>query len=179
MNNLLEIWKDIPDYKGFYRVSNMGKIKRLIGNKCKIERILKQNNGDKYGHLTVLLSKNGVGKHKYVHRLVLEAFIGICPKGMECRHLDGNPKNNKLDNLCWGTRSDNQKDSVKHKTKSNGNQKRENNNNAKLNNWKVRIINRLLEDKFLTQKDIAQIFNTSQSQISNIKNNKIWNKPDA
>lgn len=42
------------------------------------------------------------GRNRRVHRLVLEAFVGPCPPGMECRHLDDDPRNNRLDNLAWG-----------------------------------------------------------------------------
>jgi hypothetical protein len=39
-----------------------------------------------------------------VHHLVLEAFVGPCPEGMECLHGDDIPDNNILSNLQWGTR---------------------------------------------------------------------------
>lgn len=45
---------------------------------------------------------------------------------------------------------------------------------AKLNEWKIRIIKRLSEDRYLTQKEIAKIFNVSQQTISRIVNNKTW-----
>src|SRR5262249_28995701 len=41
------------------------------------------------------------------HRLKLEAFRGPCPSEMECRHLDSNPLNNKLENLVWGMPAEN------------------------------------------------------------------------
>ena len=47
---------------------------------------------------------------RYIHRLVLESFVGPCPDGMETRHLDGNRENNHFQNLCWGTHSENMKD---------------------------------------------------------------------
>jgi hypothetical protein len=53
-----------------------------------------------------------------VHHLVLLAFKGPCPKGMEARHLDGDPSNNKISNLRWGTPKKNMQDRDKHgKTK--------------------------------------------------------------
>lgn len=50
-----------------------------------------------------------------VHRLVLAAFAGPCPDGMECRHLDGNPNNNNLANLEWGTPLQNALDRKEHR----------------------------------------------------------------
>jgi hypothetical protein len=66
---------------------------------------------DKYGHLHVMV---GGRRSRAVHRMVLEAFVGPCPPGMMCRHLDGDPTNNRVENLEWGTRLRNSADMVKH-----------------------------------------------------------------
>ncbi len=71
----------------------------------------------KHGHLSVCLTDfNGVSMNKLVHCLVLEAFIGPRPNGMESCHWDGNPKNNKLDNLRWDTPTGNRADQIRHGT---------------------------------------------------------------
>ena len=56
------------------------------------------------------------GKARFVHRLVLEAFVGPCPDGMESRHLNGNQSDNCLTNLAWGTRHENSQDKKDHGT---------------------------------------------------------------
>lgn len=48
--------------------------------------------------------------HSYVHRLVLEAFVGPCPPGMEACHWNGIPGDNRLHNLRWDTPSANNAD---------------------------------------------------------------------
>ena len=53
----------------------------------------------KDGYLRVTLCQHGKTSRKYIHRLVLETFVGPCPLGMQCRHLDGNRSNNEVDNL--------------------------------------------------------------------------------
>jgi len=58
----------------------------------------------KSGHLTVACGK---GNSRYVHILVLEAFVGPTPKGKECLHANDVPWDNRWDNLRWGTRSEN------------------------------------------------------------------------
>lgn len=178
MNNIKEIWKDIPQYERIYQASNWGNIKRLVGYKCLVERILKSASCNKYGHQFIVLYKNNIRKECLVHRLVLETFIGPCPFGMECRHLDGNPKNNKLDNLCWGTKLENIQDRRMHGTESSGSRKGINqginNGMSTLNNWIVRIVRQLLKQKVLRQKEIAKIFSISDSVVSNIKYGKIW-----
>jgi hypothetical protein len=65
-------------------------------------------------------SPGGRSQTTAVHRIVLEAFVGPCPEGMECCHNDGNPRNNNVTNLRWDTRSANQMDSVRHGTKPQG-----------------------------------------------------------
>lgn len=106
-----EIFKSYP-LNSNYKVSNLGRVKSLprkvrIGNNWRNtdEKILKDCNSGLYEYRIVHL---GRGARKYVHRMVLETFVGNCPKGMECLHLDGDNKNNKLDNLKWGTHSDNE-----------------------------------------------------------------------
>lgn len=135
------------------------------------ERILKLSK-DSDGYLIVHLSKNNKKKLFKVHRLVLETFVGPCPPGMECRHLDGNPSNNFTGNLRWDTPKSNKND-----TKIHGRlpvQEGEKNNNAKLNDWKVRIIIRLLEDGCLTIKEIAELFDVCRQSINDIRDNKKW-----
>lgn len=113
-----EIWKDIPDYIGLYQASNLGLIRSLIKWNGTNSRILQQTSR-KDGRWKVVLCKNNKKKTHKVHRLILQTFVGKCPFGMECRHLDGDPGNNQLKNLCWGFHSDNEKDKVRHGTKTN------------------------------------------------------------
>lgn len=69
----------------------------------------------KSGHLAINLATDTRGWCRFlVHRLVLLAFVGPCPEGMECCHNDGDPLNNRLDNLRWDTRSANIADAIKH-----------------------------------------------------------------
>jgi hypothetical protein len=72
-----------------------------------------QTNGRGY-HLVFLAGRKTSSK---VHHLILEAFIGPRPNGMQCRHLDGNRSNNRLDNLAWGTPRENIHDSFRHGTR--------------------------------------------------------------
>jgi hypothetical protein len=68
----------------------------------------------------VHLRKDGEQFVRPVNCYVLEAFVGPCPSGMECRHLDGDVNNNNLQNLVWGTHLQNMRDSIKHGTFSHG-----------------------------------------------------------
>lgn len=166
-----ERWKDIHNYIGLYQVSNIGRIKRLKGFRRKNDRILKPVKRSKYGHGCVYLSKDSNKKQCFIHRLVLETFVGPCPEGMECRHLDGNPKNNKLSNLKWGTKKENQEDSKKHGTRVDNSGSKQ--WKAKLDDNKIREILQLLEMNE-SCASIANKFSVSVRNIYYIKQNKIW-----
>ena len=103
-----EIWKDIPDYEGYYQVSNLGRVKSLSRNvrhfrgglkKIKEKIInLEKTNKD---YLRVSLSKNGKIKRYSVHQLVAMAFLNHKPCGYELvvNHKNFIKNDNRLDNL--------------------------------------------------------------------------------
>ena len=91
-----EIWKDIKDYEGHYQVSNLSRVKSIKFGK---ERIMKQN--IRRGYYYVCLSKNGIAKNYFVHRLVAQAFIDNTDNLPQVNHKDENKLNNNVDNLEW------------------------------------------------------------------------------
>lgn len=156
--------KEIPNFPRYF-ASKSGKIWSEKSKKYLHPDILYN------GRLRVTLYKNGNQHRKYVHRLILETFIGPCLDEMECCHNNGNPSDNKLGNLRWSTRSENMKDAFRHGTK---NYHGENGPSAKLNRLQVRIIRRLLEFGILYQREIGEIFNVSQALVSCIKTRRHW-----
>lgn len=160
-----EMWKKINGYEKLYQISNCGQVKSLSRSTTR-GGILKLNK-HKSGHLYIKLCKDGKYESFQIHRLVLETFIGLCPVGMECRHLDGNPKNNRLNNLKWGTRSENVRDAIKHgKHKSPP-------VNAKVNIKDVPKI-KIMIKKDIPILEIAKFFNLSKSIVYDIKRGKTW-----
>ena len=103
-----EIWKPIPGYEGLYEVSDQGQV-RTFRRGAK-GRLLKPGRMTQ-GHLSVAL---GRGNSQCVHKLVLLAFVGPAPFKCECLHKNGDPSDNRLQNLRWGTRSENNIDAVLH-----------------------------------------------------------------
>lgn len=114
----MEIWKAIPGYEGRYEASTEGRIRsvdrtvysrnwstgkpfarRISG------RILRPGRYCKAGHLSVILGRRAPGTP--VHQLVMKTFVGPAPAGQEIRHLNGDPKDNRLKNLKYGTRTEN------------------------------------------------------------------------
>lgn len=112
-----EQWQDIPVYTKRYQASNLGRIRSLNRSVSqsrrrgvrKVKGQILTSISTSNGYLVVFIDKRA----KRIHRLVLEAFVGPCPKGQESRHLDSDRQNNCLDNLCWGTRSENAQDRLK------------------------------------------------------------------
>lgn len=116
-------WLPVPDYEGLYEISSHGQAHSLRKN-----IILKPSYSNTGGYPMVHLYKNGQGEGKYLHQMVMEAFVGPCPEGQEVRHLDGNPRNCRWapgneeetkaagGNLIYGTKRENQFDQVAHGT---------------------------------------------------------------
>ena len=90
-----EIWKDIKGYEGKYQISNLGKVKSLIGN----SKILKPE--IRTGYYSVSLMKNKKKHYYRIHRLVAEAFIPNPNNLPMVNHKDEDKLNNIASNLEW------------------------------------------------------------------------------
>lgn len=108
-----EVWKNIKGYEGLYQISNLGRIKSLPRNGTKPIETIKKTTVDKYGYLRVSLSNKNKRKKVLVHRLVAQAFISNPQNKPQVNHIDGNKKNNVLENLEWCTNSENMKHAYK------------------------------------------------------------------
>lgn len=107
----LEAWKPVPGWEMYYEVSDHGRVRRIAGGRGSRRGIKKNTISN--GRAVVSLNRPGVQETALVHRLVMEAFIGPCPDGMECCHNDGNSLNNWLVNLRWDTKQANAVDRVR------------------------------------------------------------------
>lgn len=129
---------------------------------------------DKDGYVCVCLYHER--KHYvHVHTLVLEAFVGPKPSGMECCHGDGDRTNNRLENLRWGTSGENYKDCVKHGTAILGKYKfaGEESGRAKLSESDVVRI-RQLRDCGEKLMKLAAMYGVSYGCISSIVHRRNW-----
>ncbi len=110
-----EQWKWVVGYKGYYQISNLGRVRSVDRVVCHKYGGLAKRKGqirslttsDKYDHLAVSLWAGGVRQTNKVHKLVAAAFIGPCPKGMEVCHGPNGVSDNSVGNLLYGTRSEN------------------------------------------------------------------------
>lgn len=112
-------WRPVVGHEGIYQVSDTGEVRSVSyvdqrGSRRR-GRTMRQSTA-KSGHKWIQLrDRKSVG----VHRLVLLAFVGPCPEGMEACHINGDPADNRVENLRWDTRSENQRDRVRHGTNHN------------------------------------------------------------
>lgn len=107
----------VPGWEDLYEVSDLGQVRSLPrkvrtrggGQRTSPGRILKPGTYDD-GHKHVTFSRDGKTKCYQVHKVVLLAFVGPCPDGLQVRHLNGIPDDNRLENLMYGTLIENMQD---------------------------------------------------------------------
>ena len=168
-----EIWKDIPGYEGKYQASSLGRVRSLnrkVKGRCHYtgkefyrsvsSRILKPGQFCKSGHISVVLGHGKAGTP--VHQLVMKTFVGNAPTGMEVLHINGIPTDNRLENLRYGTRTENILDIYYQGGK-----------------WRKLSINDVKAIRFglycgIKGCELAQMFNISQQVISKIKKGRCY-----
>jgi hypothetical protein len=114
----LEQWRPVVGHPG-YEVSDLGRVRSLdriveakgaTGGPRRYKGQMLNPGPSNFGHLSVVLGRH---KTRMVHTLVLEAFVGPRPKGMDGCHGPGGTQDNRLENLRWDTRSNNILDGVR------------------------------------------------------------------
>lgn len=176
---MIERWLPVVGFEGTYEVSDLGRVRSL-------DRVVRQRHHygammdrhlrgrlmaqtpDTDGYLGVGLHAGGESLQAKVHRLVLAAFVGPKPEGMQGCHKNGRPSDNRLVNLRYGTPLENTADSFRHGTFRHSERHRK----AKLNRYDVAII-RAARGK-VTQVALAVEFNIPQSNVSSIQLRKTW-----
>lgn len=161
---MTEKWKDVPGYEGKYQVSDLGRVRslphkvRVVAHGTEATRMspgrILRPGPKSSGHLTVSLGRHN---SQQVHQLVMRAFVGPRPEGMEVCHNDGDPTNNALDNLRYDTRAENIRDAY-----------RQRGYKGKMDPETVREVRTALA-KGRTGRDISRALGVSENVISDIK----------
>lgn len=121
-------------------------------------------------YLNVDLAKDGLIHQRRIHVLVLEAFVGPRPDGMQCRHLNGDPHDNNLDNLRWGTALENAADRERHGRWPHG----EKSPRSKLTSDDVASIRNSYIPQVVTLKMLAESYGVGISEIHRIIHKQAW-----
>lgn len=177
MNTSEEIWKDIPEYEGYYQVSNRGHVRSVTRQKRTrfdsyfwIKGCPKRPHTQADGYLQIGLSKDGTKKSYLLHRIVACAFIPG-DTSLEVNHKDFNRKNNCVENLEWVTRIENVDYSHR-----NGRllRKYERGVKTKLNLSQVIEIRKLRY--VVDQKTLSKRFDVSVGTVSCIQRGVLWKR---
>lgn len=108
VNDMEELWKDIKGFEGAYQISNKGRV-RSIPRKGTRKNEIRSISYTLDGYAKVRMIYKGKDKTARVHRLVAEAFIPNIDGKETVNHIDGNKKNNCVDNLEWADRHEQMK----------------------------------------------------------------------
>lgn len=118
----------------------------------------------------ILTDAEGKKCCRMVHHLVLEAFVGPCPPGMECCHENDIGTDNRLTNLRWDTHKSNIDDAKRNNKIVKG----ESHPNSRLSEEDVKKIRLMIDSGRWKISEIADIFLVSTMTIKHIANNKNW-----
>ena len=188
----MEHWKTI-EWAPNYQVSNLGRVKQLgriferrnpkhpqfsqvINIKPRLLNGWVQMRKEKPICKIVTLRVNGQNKTCRIHQLILSTFIGPCPPGLEGCHNNGDPLDNRLDNLRWDTHQNNMADTKAHGTYSPppihlG----ELHPNSKLKIEDVKYIRSIKEWPRGLQRQVAKNLGVVDMTISRIRLGQGWN----
>jgi len=167
----------IADFPG-YEVGDDGTIISTIGLARFYRKGRRSMEGGTCGgdgkHRHVTLWRNGRGYSRSVHTIVLETFGGSRPERMQCRHLNGDAADNRLENLAWGTARENSDDARRHGTLPRG----ERHGCAKITEKDVVEIRRraIAGEK---QMDLGRSFGITQAAVSLIVRREHWGHVEA
>ena len=165
-------WYEVPTAPG-YSVTRSGKVRGKNG------RVLKSWTQIRGGYPAVKIRVAGESKTVCVHRLVLETFVGPKPDGQEACHINGDPTDNRVENLYWGSRSQNMQDMSRHGTHAKIRMPGESHPQAKLTEEDVRQIRarhiRGKNQNFPGNTDeLMEEFGVGRSTICRIAKGKAW-----
>lgn len=174
---MIELWRPIRGYEGLYEVSDKGQVRSLttrgrgVLSLRKAPKILKPD-FNQNGYPRIALSKDRLIRKHFIHRLVLEAFVGPKPHRLEACHFNGVRDDNRSDNLGWVTRKENCSHREKHGTNGYG----ESNSYSKLTNEQAVEVYERAHNGKEPLSSIAEKYSITHSTVSYIKSGKTWAK---
>lgn len=171
----MEIWLDIKEFEGCYQISSEGRVRSLdrfvncnTGKKF-IKGIILKPVKDPNGYAHVSLQNGKIKKTAKIHILVSKHFLKEIENKPEINHIDGNKLNNKLSNLEYCSRKENEEHCYALGLKKTG----ENRVNAKLTFETAKFIKESYGT--LTAKQLADMFKVSESTVWHCAKGRTWN----
>lgn len=165
-----ETWLPIPGYEGMYDVSDQGRVRSWVHkNGRRTNPYLMKSSASTRSYPVVQMHARGDSQAFYVHRLVLRAFVGPLPLGMQGAHLNGDPTDNRLVNLRYVTATENIAHKKLHGTELVG----EKANFAKLTDKDVQTI-RQLHESGVSSPVLAKMFGVHRTTIHRVFTKRSW-----
>ncbi len=165
-----EMWRPVVGFEGRYEVSRDGRVRSLNRYRAKdFGKTLSpytQNKG--YQYLS-LRTHDGGKRTLAVHRLVLEAFVGPCPPGKQAAHGNGDPADNRVENLRWASAAENIADRARHGRTARG----EACGSSKLDRKAVKTIKRL-RGAGLSATEVAHLACVNPTTVQDIWDGETW-----
>lgn len=155
----MEILKDIEDFEGLYKVSNLGRVYSIRNNKFLKATVASRDKNRLY----VKIYKDNIQYTKAIHRLVAKAFIPNPDNLDTVNHIDGNTFNNRVENLEWLSNADNIRHAYSTGLQKSGHKR----STAKYSEQDVLMMYQL-HDSGISSNKIAEIFNGSGRSIRRI-----------
>lgn len=118
MSSISEEWRPVVGWEGLYEVSDHGRVRSLdrlvqFGTRQRMVRGRIRKPGRTIKGVLYVPLCNGIQVNRSVHQLVLEAFVGPRPSGLEGCHWNDVKTDNRLVNLRWDTHKANELDKVR------------------------------------------------------------------
>jgi len=169
-----ELWLPVVGYEMEYSVSNLGRVRSkdrktvdTLGRKRDFKGKLLNPTRDDDGYLVAHLSKQGVGKKIFVHKLVMEAFVSYCPVGKEIDHINEVRDDNRLSNLQYLTYSGNALKAAKNRSGVEAYQ-------SKLSYQDIQSIKQEYIPRVVTMKQLAKKYNVTKGTIYNLLSGRTY-----
>lgn len=165
----MENWLPVVGYEGIYSVSDSGNIMAMNYANTGMLRLLTptKTSGN---YWRVSLTKGGEQKTVYVHRIVMAAFVGPRPVGMQINHRNADKKDNRLSNLEYCTASENKRHASQLGLCAHG----ERNGSAKLTAAQVLSIREEVTNGYRNGAEVARKYGVCKSTVNRILRGKNW-----
>jgi len=169
---LLEYWKPVLGYEGWYEVSNMGNVLRVAtryGSPAQRRLSLEYHSN---GYVRVPITLQGNSRHMRVHVLVMAAFVGAKPHGYQINHKNFDKRNNRLSNLEYVTPSDNMKHAIAGGMAKPPSQVAVNRNGRSFKLTRAQVDYIRQQPRSVSGVSLAKMFGLSTGHVSDIRNHK-------
>ena len=171
-----ETWRPVVGYEGAYEVSDCGRarsvdrvVTRTDGSLLPLVGRIRAQHIDRGGYLRVSLSRDSKTRGARVHILVAKAFLSRPPGEVEVCHRNGNPRDNRVANLRWGTHKSNVEDAMRQGTFARGSRRA----TAKLSEESIPDIRRLAHEG-VSYNEIGRLFGVHHATIRSAVIGRSW-----